>query len=59
MNERYTCDGVDRVKVHREQIERLKYYLKHTSWKDSDIRAEIKEEIADLERWIAFYEDKG
>lgn len=41
-----------RAENYRESIESLKHYLKHTSWKDDDVRREIKEEIADLNIWV-------
>lgn len=41
-----------RIENYKEDILSLKHLLKTTSPKDGDIKAEIREEIADLERWI-------
>lgn len=41
-----------RIKNYKEDILSLKHILKTTSPKDDDIKAEIREEIADIEKWI-------
>lgn len=45
------------IKTWTNSIESLKHILKTTSYKDSDIRAEIKEEIADLKDAILKIKD--
>ena len=41
-----------RIKNYLIDIEGLKNILKNTSSKDSDIRAEIRQEIDDIRFWI-------
>lgn len=40
-----------RILNNIETVEGLKYILKTTSYKDDDIRAEIRQEIEDLKHW--------
>lgn len=42
----------DRAKEMEQGIEMLKLYLRQTSHKDGDVKAEIREEIADLQHWV-------
>lgn len=39
--------------MYRDQIESLRHQKRTTARADSDIRAEIQEEINDLEGWLA------
>lgn len=45
-------NNIVRISNYSNDIESLKYILKHTSYKDSDIRAEIRQEIYDKKFWI-------
>ncbi len=45
--------NLQRASQYEEAAQSLREVLRHTSRKDSDVREEIKEDIADYERWIA------